>query len=89
MITPACGLTKLKETLRHSFFENKYYQEGGNFKSGKEPLVPITGIEVKEISVKGLGISVVVHEGNVEALLMMVGRKAPEMCLNVAFIKTV
>ncbi|MCJ1379820.1 hypothetical protein MMC17_002923 [Xylographa soralifera] len=88
MITPVCSLAKLKETLRHTFFENKYYQEGGNFKSGKEPLVPITGIEVKDISVKGLGVSMMVHEGNVEALLMMVGRKAPEMSLNVAFIKT-
>ncbi|MCJ1414098.1 hypothetical protein MMC32_000423 [Xylographa parallela] len=88
MITPVCGLAKLKETLRHTYFENKYYQEGGNFKCGKERLVPITGVEVKEISVKGLGISMVVHEGNVEALLVMVGRKAPEMSLNVAFVKT-
>ena len=88
MITPVCGLAKLKETLRHTYFENKYYQEGGNFKCGKERLVPITGVEVKEISVKGLGIPMVVHEGNVEALLVMVGRKAPEMSLNVAFVKT-
>ena len=88
MIAPVCGFAKLKETLRHTLFENRYYQEGGNLKSGKEPSVPITGIEVKEISVNGLGISMVVHEGNVEALLMMVGRKAPEMFLNVLFIKT-
>ncbi|MCJ1281260.1 hypothetical protein MMC26_000578 [Xylographa opegraphella] len=87
MIAPSCGLAKLKETLRHTFFENRFYQEGGNLKSGKEPPVPIVSIKVKQIRVKGLGISMVVHEGNVEALLALVGRRAPEMSLHVTFVK--
>ncbi|MCJ1390543.1 hypothetical protein MMC18_003403 [Xylographa bjoerkii] len=88
MISPVCGLPKLKEMLKHTFLECQHYKEGGNLSSEKGAWVLYTGVEAKEISVAGLGISMVLHEGNVEAMLTMAGRRAPEMLLNVNFIKT-
>ena len=88
MINPSHGFSDLKEKLRHTFFENRKYYEGGNLTSGKTAALSTAGIEVKEISTEGLGKPIIVHDGNVEAVLTIVGRRAPEMFLKVAFIKT-
>ena len=92
MIAPGCGLAALKETLRRTCFEDEHYRAGGNLGSGKGEggkLGSGRGVEVEvgEISVRGLGLVVRVHEENVEALLAMVGGRAPEMGVWVEFVK--
>ncbi|MCJ1403227.1 hypothetical protein MMC11_006450, partial [Xylographa trunciseda] len=82
LIDPTCSFSALKEQFCHTFFENKHYRDGGNLGSGKIAVMSKARVEVKEISVQGLGSTMVAHEGNLEAVLMMVGRRAPEMFLN-------